>query len=75
MGINILKLKKWARKLVVYYNLVLALLIIGRTIWLLTFSPESPLVPISFMAIIFVVPALSLIIYFFTRPNVREQFR
>lgn len=75
IGIGLLKLKEWARKFVVYSNIIVILLFISRTIWLYVVSPESPLFPIGIMAIFTAVPILLLIIYFFTRPKVREQFK
>jgi len=74
IGIGLLKLKEWARKFVIYSNIIVILLFISRIIWLYVFSPESPLMPFGIMAILTVVPILLLVIYFFTRPKVKEQF-
>ena len=74
MGIGLLKLREWARKLVVYLNIIVVLLFIARTLWLYVFTPESSLFPIGIMAIFTIVPILLLIIYFFTRPKVKALF-
>jgi len=74
MGIGLLKLREWARKLVVYLNIIVVLLFITRTLWLYVFTPESPLFPIGIRAIFTIAPILLLIIYFFTRPKIKALF-
>ena len=74
IGRGLLKLQEWTRKWIIYLNIIVILLFISRTIWLYVSSPESRLLPIGIMAILTTVPILLLIIYFFTRPKVKEQF-
>jgi hypothetical protein len=68
IGINILKLKEFWRKMTLYYCIVIFLEIIS------TFFYSRNII-ITFVGHIFTIAINSLIIYFIARPKVKEQFK
>ncbi|MGD0336517.1 MAG: hypothetical protein ABSB18_05390 [Candidatus Omnitrophota bacterium] len=89
LGIYILKLKEWARKAIIYYSIYsiisvffimvaykLGLPLRGSDLRDITATYQTPVMKIVVISVLIITNLLSLlIIYFFTRPKVKEQFK
>jgi cytochrome c biogenesis factor len=77
LAVNILRLKEWARKGIVYYFIIVPL---GSLLFGMIFNMHIDINdPIEIMtciiSLLVQLGVILLIIYFFTRPKVKEQFR
>ena len=78
LAINILQLKEWSRKGIIIYQIFTLLagvfVIIPASSELLSHTRMAKSGPFNYQSVIVIVGTL-IIIYFFTRPKVKEQFK
>ncbi len=81
LGINILRLKEWSRKWIIYFSIFApfeALFLLPKSKFVATLRMSKPGTKVDgyiFFVIFFTTICSLIVIYFFTRPKVKEQFK